>query len=316
MAPEGTEPSTTMDLARRARALWRLLEPIHAVVYFAPDARARFEAVGLKGYWMGYFASRAAALGPVGPDVVTAAFYVFHPAMVARALPDAWDHATPSDVLAARLALAGDTLRGALGDAGDSGDADDLLAADRLAPVADVVAGLAERAPRAGRPLGAAHAALPAPDDPLLRLWWAATVLREHRGDGHVAALLTAGIDPCEALVVAAASGAVGPDGARILQDSRKWPDEEWAAATDRVRARGWLDDDGALSPLGREARRGIEHLTDQTASATLAGLGAAELDALEAALAPITAAVVAAGAIPRVTPIGLDAFSPPKSGS
>jgi hypothetical protein len=282
----------------RARALWRLLEPIHAVVYFAPDARARFEAVGLKGFWMGYFASRAAALGPVGSDVVTATFYVFHPAMVARALPDAWARATPDDVLAARLALAGDTLRGALGD---------LASGDELARVADVTAGLAERVPRAGRPLGAAHAALPMPDDPLLRLWWAATVLREHRGDGHVAALLTAGIDPCEALVVAAASGAVGPDGARVLQDTRKWPDGEWAAATDRVRARGWLDDDGALSPLGQEARRGIEHLTDQTASAAYAGPDAAELDAVEQALAPLTAAVVAAGAIPRFNPIGVD---------
>jgi helix-turn-helix protein len=293
-----------MDSDKRARALWRLLEPIHAVVYFAPDARARFEAVGLKGFWMGYFASRAGALGPVGPDVVTAAFYVFHPAMVARALPDAWARATPADVLAARLALAGDTLRGALGNReGDAGLADP----ERLAPVADAVAALAEGAPRAGRTLGAAHAALPVPGDPLLRLWWAATVLREHRFDGHVAALLSAGIDPCEALVVAAASGAVGPDGGRILQDTRRWPDDDWAAATERVRARGWLGDDGALSLLGREARRGIEHLTDQTAGAAYARLGDDESDALEAALAPITAALVAAGAIPRFNPIGVD---------
>ena len=287
-----------MPAENRARALWKLLEPIHAVVYFAPDARARFDAVGLKGFWMGYFASRSAALGAVGPEVVTASFYVFHPAMVARALPDAWARATPADVLAARLALAGDTLRGALGD---------LAAGDALAPVADAVAGLAQGAPLAGRTLGAAHAALPVPDDPLLRVWWAATVLREHRFDGHVAALLSASIDPCEALVVAAASGAVGPDGARILQDTRKWPDDEWAAATERVRARGWLGDDGTLSLLGREARRGIEHLTDQTAGAAYAALGDDESDALEVALAPVTAALVAAGAIPRFNPIGVD---------
>jgi hypothetical protein len=286
---------------------------------------------------------------------VTATFYVFHPAMVERALPDAWQRATPADVLAARLALARDTLRAALsagevagatdvtsagevagavaGSQGDAetsvadtsagegggaavgGDGDDgrggLADPDRLAAVADLVAGLAQRAPQAGRPLGAAHAALPVPDDPLLRLWWAATVLRENRGDGHVAALLTAGIDPCEALVAHAASGAVGPDGARVLQASRKWPDEDWAAATDRLRDRGWLDADGQLSPVGREARRGIEALTDHTAGAALAGLGAAGLDALERALAPITAAIVAAGALPRFNPIGLDAGAP-----
>jgi hypothetical protein len=299
---DGVDPIVPDDLGSRARALWRLLEPIHAAVYFAPDARDRFGELGLKGYWMGYFASRAAPLGPVAPDVVTASFYVFHPAMVERALPDAWSLATPDDVLATRLSLAGDTLRGALGD---------LATSDSLAPLAEVAAGLAQRAPQAGRPLSAAHAALPVPDDPLLRLWWAATVLREHRGDGHVAALLTAGIDPCEALVVAAAAGAVGPDGARILQDTRKWPDHEWAAATARVEARGWLDGSGALSPVGREARRGIERLTDQSASVALAGLGPVELDAIEAALAPITAAVVSAGAFPRFNPVGLDTESP-----
>jgi hypothetical protein len=295
-------PTDSDARARRARSLWRLLEPIHAVVYFAPDARARFEAVGLKGFWMGYFASRSAALGAPGPGLVTATFYVFHPMMVARALPDAWARSTPDAVLDARLSLAGDTLREALGS---------LATGPEVGEAAEMAAALAWAAPPAGRPLGAAHASLPVPDDPLLRLWWAATVLREHRGDGHVAALLTAGIDPCEALVLAAAGGAVGPNGAALLQSSRRWSDAEWAAGLGRLAARGWLDGAGVLTPAGREVRRGIEHLTDQTASAAYAGTDDGQLDALERALTPITAAVLAAGAVPRFNPIGVDTTPP-----
>jgi hypothetical protein len=282
--------------------MWRLLEPIHAVVYFAPDARARFEAVGLKGFWMGYFASRAAALGTAGPDLVTATFYVFHPAMVSRALPDAWSRSSPEAVLAARSSLADATLRRSLGD---------LASEPRVRAAAEVAVGLAQQAPRAGRPLGGAHAALAPPDDPLGRLWWAATALREHRGDGHVAALLTAGIGPCEALVLAAAAGAAGPDGADLLQQSRQWPDHEWAAATHRLASRDWLDDNGALTDAGRDARQRVEQLTDETAAAAYADLDGSELDTFEAALAPITSAVLASGALPRFNPIGLDAAPP-----
>lgn len=261
-----------------------MVEGVHGVVYFAPDARERFEAVGLKGFWMGYFASRAAALGAVGPDIVTAAFYVFEPGMVARALPDAWARATPEAVLAARAELADATLRRALGDA-------DVTAAAELAVP------LALAAETAGRPLAAAHQAVPVPpaDRPLARLWWAATVLREHRGDGHVAALLTAGVGPCEALVLAAATGTYGPDGAELLRTSRQWSEDDWAAATDRLATRGWLTDDGSLTPVGRAAHQAIEDTTDRLAVAD---------DALAAALQPITRRL--AGAIPEHNPIGL----------
>lgn len=284
--------------------MWQLLEPVHGAVYFAPDARERFDAAGLRGFWMGYFASRAAALGAAGPELVTATFYVFHPAMVARALPDAWDRARPADVLATRLDLAGATLRTGLGE---------VAGGPQVAAAAEVAVDLARRAPAGGRPLGAAHAAVPVPEDPLLRLWWAATVLRELRGDGHVAALVTAGIDPCEALVLAAASGAVGPDGAAILQGTRKWPDEDWAAATARLAARGWLagadapDATPTLTDAGRDARRRVERLTDELAATAYAPLADAELDALERALTPIASALLAAGAVPRFNPIGLD---------
>ena len=69
------------------REAWRLLEPIHAVVYFSPEPLGALRAAGYRGYWMGYFAGRAAPLGAVGPDVVHALFYNFSRERVAKALP-------------------------------------------------------------------------------------------------------------------------------------------------------------------------------------------------------------------------------------
>ncbi|HMG43111.1 MAG TPA: hypothetical protein VK611_17395 [Acidimicrobiales bacterium] len=285
------------DVARR---FWRLLEPIHGVVYFAPDARARFDAVGLRGFGMGYFASRSAALGPVGPEVVTAAFYVFEPSMVARALPDAWTRASPEAVLAARAELADVTLRGALGPLADG---------EEVAAAAEVAIGIAREVPIGGRPLAAAHRALPIPPDarPLARLWWAATVLREHRGDGHVAALLTADVDPCAALVLAAAAGAYGEAGAKLLQTNRRWSDEAWAAATARLAGRGWLDDDGTLTAAGVRGHQRIEDTTDRLAATAYASTPADDLDRLAEALRPLAARIADTNALPYPNPIGVD---------
>jgi hypothetical protein len=285
--------------ADRARQMWRLLEPVHAVVYFAHDARDRFEAVGLKRFWMGYFASRSAPLGPVGPELVQALFYVFHPAMVARALPDAWRYSTPEQVLAARSSLADSTLHRALGELADGPE---------VATAADLASRIASAAPLAGRPLGAAHAALPRPadDDHLGRLWWAATVLREHRFDGHVAALLSAGIDPCESLILAAATGAAGGEGASLLQATRKWPNDEWSAATERLKRRGWLDG-VALTEAGHVAHQEVEDATDRAASTAYAAFSDKDLDSLATALQPLVARIAQTGALPFPNPVGLD---------
>lgn len=299
-APLASTPREPTDAARRARRIWRLLEPVHAVVYFSPDARARFEAVGLKGYWMGYFASRAGVLGPVGPEVVEALFYVFSPRMVARALPDAWQLSTPEAVLDARHELAHTTLRQALGELADS---DDVRTAAELAlPVA-------QAAPWAGRPLAAANAALPVPpaDDPVAQLWWAATVLREHRGDGHMSTLLAADVDPCGALVLAAATDGLGADGAALLQSTRKWTDDEWAAASARLAERGWLDVTGQLTDVGRAAHQDIEDTTDLLAAPPYRAVGDADLDALIEALRPLTRQIARSGAYPTPNPVGLD---------
>lgn len=275
-----------------------MLELVHGGVYFAPDARERFDAVGLRGFWMGYFASRAAALGAVGPEVVTASFYVFNPAMVARAIPDAWARSTPEAVLAARAELADATLRRALGDLADGPE---------IAEAAAGAAALAANAPLAGRPLAAAHAALPQPAEPLTRLWWAATVLREHRGDGHVAVLLTAGIGPCQALVLAAATGAYGADGAALLRQSRQWPDDAWAAASDHLVERGWLTPGGDLTDAGRAGHQAVEDTTDHLAAAAYTSASDDDLDRLAAALTPIATAIAAAKALPFPNPIGVD---------
>src|SRR5205823_9754343 len=133
---------------------------------------------------MGYFASRSAALGTPSPRLVTALFYGFAPRMVERALPDAWKLADPERVLGTRLELARSALAGHVD--GDLTDAADLLAS--VLAALDV----------AGRPLAAAHLDVPAPAEPLSRVWHAATVLREFRGDGHVAELVAAQVDGVE----------------------------------------------------------------------------------------------------------------------
>lgn len=275
-----------------ARDLWRLLEPVHAVVYFAPEAREAYARAGLRGGWMGYFASRSAALGTPSPELVTALFHGFAPGMVARALPDAWRYSTPERVLDARLAVADAALRRLLPSTGaDLGDVVELA----LAAAAAVAV--------PGRPLAAAHLALPVPDEAHLALWHAATVLREHRGDGHVAALTVAGVDGCEAHVLQHAAGRV-PGEQRTY---RGWTDEEWEAARGRLRERGWLDAGGALTAEGTARREAIEATTDRLAVAPYALLGDGPSTRLAELLRPVVAAIAAGGGIPYPNAMGVE---------
>jgi hypothetical protein len=238
-----------------ARRLWSLFEPLHAVTYFTPQAAAAFEAAGLTGFWRRYFAGRAAALGAVGPGPVTAAFFGFAPAMVTRAFPAVWGRITPPDALAARLAGA----RAALTELFEG------LSPAAVAEAAGALEAAARRVDLPGRVLAGAYADLAWPEDPVGRLWHAATLLREHRGDGHVAALLTAGVDGCESLV-----WRVGVDGGRlreVTQPARGWTDEEWDAAAARLEKRGWLTASGAATEAGRAAYDEVEALTDRLAA-------------------------------------------------
>jgi uncharacterized protein YcnI len=237
---------------RTARRLWTLFEPVHAVTYFSPEARAAFTDAGLRGFWRGYFSGRSAPLGPVTAAPVIASFFNFAPSMVTRALPAVWDLISPSDALAVRLAGAVTALDRLLAGA----DADVPLAADLLAAAVGEL-------DCAGRVLAAANAALPLPDEPTARLWHAATLLREHRGDAHFAALLASDIDGCEAVVLQAAKKVPRAQ----IQPVRGWTDEEWEKAAERLVARGLLTQDGQQTPDGQALTADVEHRTDAAAA-------------------------------------------------
>jgi hypothetical protein len=267
--------------------MWTLFEPIHAVTYFAPQAREHFEAVGLRGFWRGYFGGRAAPLGAVSAAPVVAAFFSFAAPFVARALPDVWTRATPERCLAARESGAVAALDALAGEA-DLSEAAALLTA------------AAGHADTAGRVLAAANTDLPVPSQPAAKLWHAATILREHRGDGHVAALLTVGLTGCEALVW---RSSIDLDGA-WLQAARGWTDDEWRDAKHALVERGWLTPEGEPTPVALEAQRDIEATTDRLAERPWRELGAAGTQRLAELLIPL--AERAYQTIPNGNPIGV----------
>ncbi len=282
------------DLSPLARRLWQVLEPYHALTYFAPEAHRAFEHAGLRGFWRGYFAGRAAPLGPVGPGPVTACFFGFHPAFVARALPSVWAMATPEAALEARLAGVRAAVRRILPEP----DWEERLAhAAGLAREAVVGCGVA------GRPLFAANADLGWPVEPELALWHAATLVREHRGDGHVAVLVSARLDPCEAHVTKVAAEGVDPE---TIKPYRGWGADAWRAAGERLRRRELLGSDGSLTAAGRALRQGVERETDRLASEPIEHLGQQRVERLIDLLAPLAGRLADTGAIPYPNPIGV----------
>ena len=277
-----------------AREMWALLEPIHAVVYFSPEPLTAFREAGYRGFWMGYFAGRAAPLGAAGAEVVHAVFYNFSHDRVARALPSAWEFAPPAVALEVRERGSVAALRRHLGESAD---------APEVARAAELAARAASAAPAEGRVLFAANRALPEPTDPLSRLWHAATLLREHRGDGHVAALMSAGIGGRESHVFHALSSGTPRE---VYTVARDFGDEEWSQLVDALRSRG-LASDGALMPAGEDLKAEIERRTDELAAPAYDVLSGAEREELASLLRPITRAVVRAGEIPLDSPMGLD---------
>ncbi|OBF11768.1 hypothetical protein [Mycobacterium sp. ACS4331] len=279
----------TPELSRR---LFDRYEPIHAVTYFTPESRTAMDALGCRGFWSGYFAGRAAPLDPAPAPVVAALFYNFSAERVAKSLAAARAAAPAADALAARSTGAVAALR-RYGLAGHQS----------LDTAAELAAKAARTAPVDGRALFAANAALPWPDAPLEALWHATTLLREHRGDGHIAALVAAGISGRESNVLHCASGAVP---AEFIMRSRDYDDAEWQTCTERLRDRGLLDGRGALTDTGRELKAEVEAATDRAALTAFEGLDDDEMEALFEALTPLTRLVVAAGDVPAVTPMGL----------
>jgi hypothetical protein len=290
-----------------ARSMWTLFEPIHAVTYFTAEARSAYEQAGLRGFWRGYFAGRAAPLGVTGAGgaaVVAASFFNFAPAFVARAIPGVWELITPEEALRVRLAGAAEGLGRLL--AGQEAKA---------AAAADLLWRAIGELDSSGRVLAAANAALPVPPGEdaaassaasaaagLGRLWQAATLLREHRGDGHFAALAAADIDGCEAVVLRCCLDLRRED----MQPVRGWTDDAWDGALSRLAARGWVGADGTLTSAGREAHAAVEDATDRAASRPWARLGPEATAEIAAALTPLARACAAA--LPYPSPIGVPA--------
>jgi hypothetical protein len=261
-----------------ARKTWRTVEPLHGMIYFVPEGAEAYEKLGITGR-SGYFASRSAPMGAVSAEVVISTFFNFNPALVHAAIPDAWEITTPAALVGARLDAVDGACRRLLGDA--------VVESDEMAQAAELARTAAEVAAEhvEGRPLAAAHAQLPWPEEPHLVLWHAQSILREYRGDGHIALLVTHGLSGIDALVTHAAAGDVA---AHLLRSTRGWSDEQWDAAVVSMRSRGWLaggNGDGLLfSDWGRAQRQEIEDQTDVLAAAPYAALGeehCAELRAL-----------------------------------
>ena len=258
-----------------------LVEPI-AMATFSEVCNEAFLAIGMRNYWDGYFAGRAAVLGQAPAEVVDAVFYNFADGEVARHIPWVWAKTTPEEAIAVRERGSAAALRQMIGELAD---------APGLVRVADLATRAAVSAPTEGRVLYAGLRALKVPEEPVARLWHAATLLREHRGDGHNAALVAHGIGGTESHVLfALALGMPAEKFGRI----HHLPKAQLAAVIDGLRGRGLVDAAGGFTDVGRETRERIEALTEELAAPTYDVLSAEEFDELVAGLEPIAAATAA----------------------
>ena len=293
----------TSPLARRAH---NATNALHSLIYFAPETEERLVAAGLEAGRMCYFAGRSAPMGAVSGGVVAATFYNFHPALVARCIPRAWQLASPAAIVSARFAAADAALTRLLGP--------EVIASGDMTTIAGLVREAAGACSAEGRPLYAGHADLDWPSAPHLVMWHGLSLLREHRGDGHVAALVAAGLSGIDALVTHVATGEGFVPG--FARASRGWSRPEWDAAVERLVARGLLEGAsaltpegisvlapegfGALTPAGNALRAHVEQETDQMAAAPWQHLGGDASEEVIRIGKAMTRAAASAGAFPR----------------
>jgi hypothetical protein len=256
----------TTEAGLVARKTWRTLEPLHGMIYFVPEGAEAYAKLGITGR-DGYFASRAAPMGAVSAEVVISTFYNFNPALVHAAIPAAWVTTTPADLIGARFDAVDQACRRLLGD--------DVIGSDEMRRAAALARAAAETAAEhiEGRPLAAGHTEVPWPEDPHLVLWHAQSILREYRGDGHIALLVTHGLSGLDALITHAGQGDVP---AHLLRSTRAWPAEDWDAAVESMRDRGWLTKDAEVTftEWGATQRQEIEGGTDRLAALAYDALG------------------------------------------
>jgi hypothetical protein len=262
--------------------MFELVEPIGVIPYAADDPNEAMFALGFSDYWDTYFAGRAAPLGPVPAEVVDALFYSFAPGEVARHIPKVWDTTTPEAAIAARERGCVNALRRILGD---------RVGSPAFARAAELLLKAATSAPVEGRPMYAALRALPIPDEVAARLFHAASLLREHRGDGHIAALMSEGIGGLEAHVLYALDLDMP---AASFGRLHHLPAAQLDAVIAGLRARGLVADDGWLTDAGRAVRQRVEALTDDLAAPPYAALDPTELDELVTALEPLAPLLIA----------------------
>lgn len=266
-----------------ARRMFDLVEPIGVIPYTTDEPNEAMFALGFTDFWDTYFAGRAAPLGRVAAEVVDALFYNFAPGEVARHIPKVWRTTTPETAIAARQIGCAKALRRILGDRVES---------PAFARAAELLTKAGTSAPLEGRPMYAALRAIPVPDEVVGRLFHAASLLREHRGDGHIAALMVEGIGGLEAhVLVALDMGTPAERFGRI----HHLPAPQLAAVIDGMRDRGLIGDDGWLSEQGRAVKQRVEARTDDLAEKPYESLDADELDELVTALEPLPALLVAA---------------------
>jgi hypothetical protein len=272
-----TKPMNSM-----ARRMFELVEPIGLIPYAADEPNETMFALGFNDYWDTYFAGRAAPLGLATAEVVDALFYNFAPGEVARHIPKVWSTTTPEAAIAARQSGCVNALRRILADHVDS---------PALARAAELLTKAATSAPTEGRPMYAALLALPIPDDVVARLFHAGALLREYRGDGHIAVLMVEGVGGLEAHALwALAMDIPAEEFGRI----HHLPAAQIAAVIDGMRDRGLIGDDGWLSHQGRAVRKRVEALTDDLAAMPYESLESAELDELVTLLEPLAALLIA----------------------
>ena len=271
-------------MSQLARRMFGLVEPIGMLPYSADDCNETMFALGFTNYWDTYFAGRAAPLGSSVPaEVVHALFYNFAPGEVARHIPKVWNTTTPEAALAARQQGCVNALHRILGD---------LVETPEFARAVELLTTAATSAPLDGRPMYAALRSLPLPEEPVARLFQAASLLREHRGDGHIAALMAEGIAGLEAHVLLSIDmGIPGTKFGRI----HHLPAEQLSSLVEGMKARGLVEDESTFTPAGRATKDRVEELTDDLALAPYEVLEPGELDELIAALEPLAEKLLAA---------------------
>jgi len=255
---------------------------VHRMVYFVPEAGEEYGALGVNGAG-GYFGSRSAPMGAVPDEVIIATFYNFSPLAVTASMPGVWEAASPQSLQAARFRV----VQRALERVGATLSADEIAEARSL--IDPVVAAL----DHGGKPLAAANASVALPDDPIVALWQQLTVVREWRGDVHIAVLVTNELGPCECLVFQVSTGRFP---LRIAQVTRRWTDDQWAAAVDWLAGRGWLAADGTPTTAGVEERDRLEGETDRLCASIWDPVGDAGAARFAELILPIHNAVHAAG--------------------